>query len=59
VRIGWAALIAVVLMVVGLAVYGVADLRFGGYVAVAGFLLACGAIVAAHVWEWTNDDDFG
>jgi hypothetical protein len=56
-RIGAAALAALVLMAVGLLLYGVADLRFGAYIAVAGLLIAFGAMFAAESWAYTPDDD--
>jgi hypothetical protein len=56
-KIGAAALAGIVLIMVGLLLYGVADLEFGGWLAVAGMLLAFGAIFAAHAWAWTHDDD--
>jgi hypothetical protein len=58
-RIGAAALAALVLMAVGLLLYGVADLRFGAYIAVGGLCIALGAILAAEAWASTHDDDFG
>jgi hypothetical protein len=59
-RVGVAAVFAIVLMVVGLLLYGVADVRVGGWVALAGLLLAFGAIAAAEAWPWRHgDDDFG
>ena len=57
-KIGAAALAGIVLMVCGLILFGVADLRFGGYVAVIGLFVAMGAVLAAHLWAWRHDDDF-
>jgi hypothetical protein len=56
-KIGAVALAALALMMAGLLLYGVADVHFGAYLAVAGLLIAMGAIVAAHVWAWTHDEE--
>jgi hypothetical protein len=48
VRIGALALVALALITVGAILYGVADLRFGGYLAFGGMILALAAIALAR-----------
>jgi hypothetical protein len=55
-RIGTLAALAVLMIVVGLPLYSVGDMAAGAYLAVAGLLLALAAVIAAHVWAWTQDE---
>ena len=57
-KIGAVALAALLLIVVGTLLYGVADLKLGGWLAMIGVFVALGAILAAELWAWTHDDDF-
>jgi protein-S-isoprenylcysteine O-methyltransferase Ste14 len=57
-KIGAAALAAVLLIIVGLFLYSVTDLKWGGWLALTGVFLAFGATLAAYAWPWTHDDDF-
>jgi hypothetical protein len=57
-KTGVVAVAAMVLIVVGLLLYGMADLKFGGWLAMIGVFVAFGATLAAHIWPWTHDDDF-
>jgi hypothetical protein len=57
-KIGAVALAAIALIVAGSLLYGVADLKFGGWLAMVGVFLALGAILAAQIWSWTHDDEF-
>jgi hypothetical protein len=46
-----------ILAVVGFVLYGVADLRFGGWLAVVGLLMAAGAMLTHYAWSSTHHDD--
>jgi hypothetical protein len=50
VRIGALALVGVVLTLTGVLLYGVADLKFGGYAALGGLFLALVSIGLAEAW---------
>ena len=59
-RIGAVALGALAMIAAGLLLYGVADVGFGAYLAVAGLVVAGGSTLAARAWLSRHDeDDFG
>ena len=56
-KIGATAGAAILMIVVGLPLYSIADVEAGAYLATAGVLLALAATIAANRWAWRHDED--